>query len=299
MTEVSRHSTLTSELRHDVAQLLDAAQRTDGVAALSEQAVLALAHGAPVVEHFVVADETHGVVGYGNVLVGRDAEPPMAEIVVGPTRRRRGHGAAVVAAILDAYPQARVWAHGDLPTARALAQATGLSATRTLLQLRRPLGGADLPELPQRDDIIVRTYAGVEDDQEILRVNNAAFDWHPEQGGWTLADIAERTGSEWFDEAGLFLAFDADAGDGADHRLLGFHWTKIHGADLGEVYIVGVDTTAQGRGLGRYLTLAGLHYLDSRVAECNLYVEGDNTAALHTYHRLGFEQYAIDVAYGR
>lgn len=309
MTDVARCSTLTGDQRHDVAQLLDAALVADGVAALSEQSVLALAHSAPGVDHFVVVDASTGVVGYGNVLTGRDGESPMAEVVVAPTSRRRGHGVALVTAILDAYPQARLWAHGDLSAARAVAAAAGLSATRTLLQLRRPLGGADLPAMPHRDDIILRTYAGVEDDAEILRVNNAAFDWHPEQGGWTLADIAERTGSDWFDEAGLFLAFDnsapgAQRADGSapsadSHRLLGFHWTKIHGADLGEVYIVGVDATAQGRGLGRHLTLAGLHYLNSRVAQCTLYVEGDNTAALHTYRRLGFEQYAIDVAYGR
>ncbi len=28
-----------------------------------------------------------------------------------------------------------------------------------------------------------------------------------------------------------------------------------------------------------------------------LYVEGDNTAALHTYERLGFERFHVDVAY--
>ncbi|NMO04405.1 mycothiol synthase [Gordonia sp. TBRC 11910] len=294
MTEVARLSVLDAQQRHAVAQILGAAAEADGVAALSEQAVLAVAHGAPDVEHFLASDDD-SISGYANVLPGRDDEPSMAELVVDPDRRRRGVGSALVTAVVEAFPDVRLWAHGDLPAAAALAASNGLSATRTLLQLRRPLDGADLPELPQRDDIIVRTYSGAEDDAEILRVNNAAFDWHPEQGGWTLDDIAARTGSDWFDEAGLFLAYDA----AAPGHLLGFHWTKIHGPDLGEVYIVGVDPAAQGRGLGRYLTLAGLHYLDPLVAECNLYVEGDNTAALHTYERLGFGRYAIDVAYGR
>ena len=62
---------------------------------------------------------------------------------------------------------------------------------------------------------------------------------------------------------------------------------------------MGVDPAAQGRGLGRMLTLAGLHYFaDRRIGTVMLYVEGDNTAALHTYERLGFARYAVDVAYG-
>ena len=54
----------------------------------------------------------------------------------------------------------------------------------------------------------VSTYRGPDDDAELLRVNNAAFAWHPEQSGWTAADIAERRGEPWFDAAGLFMAFD-------------------------------------------------------------------------------------------
>jgi mycothiol synthase len=198
----------------------------------------------------------------------------------------------------------------------------GLTPRRQLLQLRRPLS-QPLPELVVPADLVLRTYSGPADDAEILRVNNAAFAWHPEQGGWGPEQISERTASDWFDPAGLFLAFDA----GDPNTLLGFHWTKVHPAEgdqqspetkrsgarpdqetkrsgarpgqLGEVYIVGVDTGAQGRGLGRILTLAGLHYLhDLGLQEVELYVEGDNTAALNTYNKLGFARYAIDVAYG-
>ena len=57
---------------------------------------------------------------------------------------------------------------------------------------------------------------------------------------------------------------------------------------------------AQGRGLGALLTLAGLHYLADRLGTEGtvlLYVEADNTAAVKTYRRLGFERYSADVAY--
>ncbi|UUZ57621.1 GNAT family N-acetyltransferase [Nocardioides sp. B-3] len=46
---------------------------------------------------------------------------------------------------------------------------------------------------------------------------------------------------------------------------------------------------ARGRGLGRALTLAGLHHLAGLgVSEVLLYVEADNHAARSTYTKLGF-----------
>ncbi|MFW0796627.1 mycothiol synthase [Gordonia sp. CPCC 205515] len=278
--------------------LVDAAREADGVSPLSEQSRAAIDSAANTAVRHVYSD-----FGYANVLAGRDGEPAMIEAVVDPVHRRQGHGRALLSAAfgtareLTADPAPRAWAHGDLPGAIALAESLGLARRRELLQLRRPLGptAPDLPALEPRDDLLLRTYDGATDDAEILRVNNAAFDWHPEQGGWSLDQITERVQSSWFDPAGLFLAFD----EADPQQLLGFHWTKVHSAALGEVYIVGVDPAAQGRGLGRLLTLAGLHYLADRgLPEVELYVEGDNTAALHTYERLGFSQYAIDVAYG-
>jgi mycothiol synthase len=72
---------------------------------------------------------------------------------------------------------------------------------------------------------------------------------------------------------------------------------------MGEVYIVGVDPAAQGRGLGAALTLRGLHHLAERLdgpgrdAQVMLYVEADNSAAVKTYRRLGFDVVNADVAY--
>jgi mycothiol synthase len=93
------------------------------------------------------------------------------------------------------------------------------------------------------------------------------------------------------------MAFDEETG-----ALLGFHWTKVHNEDLGEVYVVGVDPAAQGRGIGASLTLIGLHHLAKRLSTNSqptviLYVEADNSAAVNTYRRLGFEVSGIDVAY--
>ncbi|MGB3301224.1 mycothiol synthase [Gordonia sp. (in: high G+C Gram-positive bacteria)] len=289
--------------------LCERAERVDGIAPLAEQARFAISSGADL--HLL---SEHG---YANVIAARDGGAAMVEAVVDPEFRGRGEGRALVDAALSAAEgvpgseKPQVWAHGDLPAATFVAAALGLERARELLQLRRPVsveaGAQPLPEIPERDDIVVRTYAGPADDAEILRVNNDAFSWHPEQGGWTQAEIDERTGADWFDPAGVFLAFDST--DPA--KLLGFHWTKIHPAvgdepALGEVYIVGVDSAAQGRGLGSLLTLAGLHYMAALtdddgplLKEVELYVEGDNAAALHTYERLGFTRYTADIAYRR
>jgi mycothiol synthase len=166
---------------------------------------------------------------------------------------------------------------------------------RELLQMRRPLTA--LPPVTVPDGVRITTYSGPNDDAELLRVNNAAFAWHPEQSGWTLADIAERRGERWFDPRGLFMALDEQT-----DKLLGFHWTKVHCDDLGEVYVIGVDPAAQGRGLGATLTLVGLHHLAEKLSGAAdptvmLYTEADNLAAVKTYERLGFDVFSVDAAY--
>jgi len=287
---------LSADIARQIRELLDHATATDGVAPVSEQAVLALR--APEAACHLVAVREGAVAGYVNLVAAHGEHPAMAEAAVDPRHRGRGIGAALVAAALsEGGRAARVWAHGNLPAARAVAGRLGLGVARELWQMRRPLATPELPELTVPDGILLRTYAGPADDAELLRVNNAAFDWHPEQGGWGEGEIAVRRESSWFDPKGLFIA--VDPADPA--RMLGFHWTKVHDDEnpaVGEVYVVAVDPAAQGRGLGRLLTLAGLHYLRDRgLGEVLLYTEADNTAAVHTYTRLGFGTSHVDAAY--
>ncbi|OBG70794.1 MULTISPECIES: mycothiol synthase [unclassified Mycobacterium] len=298
MTAADWRPALTAHQQQQVRELVDAATEADGVAPVGEQVLRELAHQRTA--HLLSTDAAGAVVGYLNLAPPRDGDAAMAELVVHPAARRRGVGAALARAALAKSGAAnRFWAHGTLEPARATAAALGLVPVRELLQMRRSL--REVPPAPEVAGVRIRTYAGPDDDAELLRVNNAAFAYHPEQGGWIEADIAERRDEPWFDPAGLFLAFDDEDDDGA---LLGFHWTKVHldRPGLGEVYVVGVDPAAQGRGLGLALTAVGVESLARRLAEAAqptvlLYVESDNVAAVRTYERLGFGVHSVDTAY--
>jgi mycothiol synthase len=209
------------------------------------------------------------------------------EIVVDPDHRRQGHGAGLMTRLLAAGER-EFWAHGDLPGAQALAAAKHLRAARTLLVLRLVMDAAPAEE-PSPAGITVRTFEP-QDVDAIVRVNGLAFAAHPEQGAMDRADFERRASSDWFDPAGLFVAE-------RDGDVVGFHWTKVqHG--LGEVYVVGVDPSEQGSGLGTALTVRGLRHLhDSGIRTVDLYVEGDNAPALALYRRLGFTERARDVLY--
>ncbi|WP_137148673.1 mycothiol synthase [Mycolicibacterium sp. CR10] len=293
MMSISWHARLTEDEQHQIRDLIGAARSIDGVAPVGDQVLREL--GQERTRHLLAVEDAE-IRGYLNLVPSAADTPAMAEVVVHPSARRRGIGTTMIGtALREAGPGARIWAHGNLEPARATASALGLEVVRKLLQMKRPLAG--LPPTPVAEGVRMTTYSGPQDDAELLRVNNAAFSWHPEQGGWTEADLAERRSEPWFDPAGLFLAYDEQTG-----ALLGFHWTKQHSASLGEVYVVGVDPTAQGRGLGAALTMVGLEHLAARLSAAEdaavmLYVESDNAAAVKTYRRLGFEVFTVDAAY--
>jgi mycothiol synthase len=293
----------------DVLVLANAAGDTDGAFPLSEHVMLHIRQGgeAPAV-HLMIRDPDGSLAGYAHVDTTDEVEGPSAELVVHPLRRRHGLGRALVGAALDAAREAdprdrlRLWAHGDHPSAGALALGMGFERSRVLWQMRRSLY-APMPELRLPAGISLRTFRPGVDDQAWVQVNNRAFADHPDQGRWTLADLRVRMAEPWFDPAGFLLAVDP-AG-----RILGFHWTKVHGGrresegghqhdPIGEVYVLGVDPDAHGLGLGTSLTVAGLRHLRTRdLDQAMLYVDESNQAAVRLYSRLGFARWTTDVSY--
>ncbi|MEO6018920.1 MAG: mycothiol synthase [Knoellia sp.] len=289
-----------------VLALAGRAADADGVDAISEAFRLALTSPRSEVTHFVAYDDDSTAASASPLLgyAARDATGS-AELVVDPDSRRQGAGRALLTAVLGGARtghQSGVWAHGNLPGAQGLAAAEGLVSTRELHVMARPLTADDAadPVLPQ--GFSVRTFVPGRDEQAWLEVNGLAFASHPEQGSITLQDLQDRMAQEWFDPAGFFLVEDTKVtGEDGGHPLAAFHWTKREPkSKTGEVYVVGVRPAYQGRGLAGPLTGIGTAYLARQgCTEVELYVDGDNTRALATYRRAGFEDAAIHVVYGR
>ena len=283
-----------------VLELVRAATATDGVRPLSEEAELRLQHGSSS-GHDVVVRDGNALAGYARLDDG------VAELVVHPDLRRRGHGAALLDRLLDLAGDRplSIWAHGDLAGSAELLAPRGFTRARVLLQMRRELDGVDpdpRPALPA--DVSVRPFRPGRDEAAWLGVNARAFASHPEQGRMTAEDLRLREQEAWFDPAGFLLAWRGDPDAGGE--LLGFHWTKVHppgdaGPEaVGEVYVLGVDPGAQGLSLGRALTDLGLAHLRGRgLGEVLLYVEEDNLPAVRLYEGRGFRRFSADVSWRR
>jgi mycothiol synthase len=266
-----------SDLR-EIARISAASAEADGADPLDEGAWRRLEHHA---------DELDVRVERGAGFTVADGE--LLHLVVAPDHRRTGLGGRLLAAALTgAVHPWSAWSHGDHPAAAALARTNGFARVRDLWVMRRSLAGlGDVERHDQNASYEVRSFQPG-DEAELLRVNGAAFADHPEQAGMDADELAERMAEPWFDPADLFVAVEGD-------RMYGFHWTKRHSATLGEVYVVGIDPDAQGKGLGRILVDVGLRHLRSLgLDDVLLYVEADNVPAVRLYDGLGFTHAAVD-----
>jgi mycothiol synthase len=309
---VDRADRLTPDEVKQILELADLAGDVDGAYPLSEHVVLHLRHGgeAPAV-HLLIRDGD-SITGYAHIDPTDRIEGPSAELVVHPMKRRRGLGRALVTQALavarenDPQGRLRLWAHGDHPSAGALAVSLGFTRARVLWQMRRSLY-APIPPAPLPDGVTIRAFDPGRDEEAWLAVNARAFADHPEQGRWTAEDLRVRMAERWFDPEG-FLVAERDS----DGKLLGFHWTKIHGtvhvegqaepehqhSAIGEVYVLGVDPDAHGLGLGAALTTAGLAYLRHKgLDQAMLYVDESNQAAVKLYTKLGFVRWTTDTCF--
>ncbi|MFE3998761.1 mycothiol synthase [Nocardioides sp. YIM B13467] len=257
-----------------VLAIAKATEAYDGVAPLDEATLLTLRNRP---EDAAIWGDVRGF----GLMIGTELS-----LVVLTQHRGVGLGRQLLLRAPSLTPGTTAWSHGDNPAAARLAATQGWERTRELWVMRRPVSG--LPPAPETPDgILVRGFEPG-DEAELLRVNAAAFAHHPEQGSLDEAGLRERMAESWFDPSGLVTAWEGD-------KLLAFHWTKRHSETKGEVYVVGVDPAAQGRGLGKLVTLLGLNHLAAvGVERIHLYVEGDNTPAVRLYEGLGFTRAAAD-----
>jgi len=286
------------------------------VGPLSEHVMLHLRYGGDPSARNLLLVRDGELAGYAHLDPTDQVAGPSGELVIHPAHRGQGLGLELLHALIAEAGgrQLRLWAHGDLPAAARLAAAAGFRRARALWQMRRSLQ-ARLGQPQLADGVTVRTFEVGADEEAWIDLNALAFASHPEQGAWTRADLDVREREPWFNPAGFFLAERAG-------KLVGFHWTKIHGQSggqtgrglepgaegrepgthghepIGEVYVVGVDPAERGSGLGRALTVVGLRYLRSQgLFEVMLYVDEGNTAAIGLYESLGFTHWDTDVMF--
>jgi mycothiol synthase len=268
---------LDDATRHAVRELIAEVEARDGAPPLSDHALLQLSASGPT--HLLAYDGDE-LVGYAQLADG------VAELA-----SRNAAGKLLAAAEPYAPDDLLVWAHGQASPVGPAAEARGYVRQRALWQLRRPV--TDLPDASLPGGVTVRSFVPGQDEDAWLAVNAAAFAEHPEQGRWTRADIDARERKSWFDPAGFLLAE-------RDETLLGFHWTKMHPGQIGEVYVLGVAPSAQGMRLGPALLAMGLDYLAGRGArELMLYVEESSAGAMGLYERFGFRRHDVSRQYRR
>ena len=292
---------LTDEQQQGVLALIAEATDQDGIPPIAEHVVLHLRHGGDKDDRHLILSEEKTIVGYAHIDLTDAVAGSSAELVIHPRFRGKGYGRALLKEITR-ITSPRLWSHGDLGSARKLASDNGFVRVRTLAQMRRSL---EIPLPALSAEIEIRSFLPGVDDQAWLVLNNRAFEGHPEQSNWTLEDLDNRIKEPWFDPSGFLLATQNDS-------LLAFCWTKLHGAHshshgakgehghdpIGEIYAMGVDPTVHGKGFGRAMTIAGLRYLRFRgLNSAMLYVDAENSAAIHLYKNLGFSEWGRDVMY--
>lgn len=268
---------------HEVEHLIERVYRADGHKPMDEHRWVDAAHGGrSEFASLVLTEEGHDhLVAYAQVTRGEQSWA--IDLVIDPHHRYdaliiapRLLGAAVDLIAESGGGHVHYWVYEPTEAHTRIANLVGLSPGRDLWQMRVPL------PLAETTDLVTRTFVPGVDEEAWLEVNNAAFAWHPEQGGWTLDDVRQREDEPWFD-AGGFLLHERDG------RMAGFCWTKVHEEPpVGEIYVIAVHPDFAGRGLGRALTVAGLAHLAGSTDTGMLYVDADNAPAVKLYEALGF-----------
>ena len=284
-------------------RLHDEAEAVDGHESLGDAVWRDLERPVTPGSAGVLATDDDRPVGFAYVDRSDNVSPPHwdAGVVTHPDHRGGEVERALLERTVDHVSGAGgglvvLWVFDPDDGADRAAEQTGFRHQRDLYQQRVALPLVEVPSWPP--GVEVRPFVPGRDDAAWLEVNNRAFAGHPEQGGWVEDTLQRRMAEPWFDPKGFLLAFDADG-------LAGFCWTKVHPAtstdpELGEIFVIGVDPSRQGTGLGRALVVGGLASLAERgVTRGMLFVDADNEGALRLYGSLGFTTSRVDRAYER
>jgi len=294
---------LSKSQQESVLALIKAAHDFDGTPPIAEHVLLHLRHGGDKSDSHLVIEENKEVIAYAHLDTTDLVAGPSVEAVVHPQHRGKGLGALILKEALKICgDKTRIWSHGDLPAAKAIAASLKLERIWSNLLMSKSLGEIQ----PVTSKYPIRTFISGLDNQAFLDLNNKVFANYPDQGGWSEDDLKVRVNESWFDGKGFFVAEDRG-------ELIGFCWTKIHSAHthshtdgdddhgheaLGEIYVLAVNPDYKGQGIGRDLTITGLNYLKYQgLNNVMLYVGVENKPAFKLYKSLGFNEFGSDVMY--
>lgn len=162
---------------------------------------------------------------------------------------------------------------------------------RTIVEMHAPLPLLGSRSHQPSQEFRFREFPGTEANEDerrraadtVIRINNAAFADHPEQGQMSASSFARRTAAAWFDSDGLSIA----SVSGHD---VGFVWMKCDPPRPAELHVVAVDPNAVVKGLGRALVHRGFAHATTEhgATEAMLFVDTSNTRAVGLYESLGF-----------
>ncbi|ASY13787.1 mycothiol synthase [Candidatus Nanopelagicus hibericus] len=294
---------LSKSQQESALALIKAAHDFDGTPPIAEHVLLHLRHGGDKSDSHIVFESSNQVIAYAHLDTTDLVAGPSVEAVVHPNHRGKGLGALILKeAIKVCGDKTRIWSHGDLPAAKAIATSLNLERLWSNLLMSKSLGEIQ----PVTSKYPIRTFIPDLDNQAFLSLNNKVFSNYPDQGGWSGDDLKVRLNEAWFEKEGFFVAE-------AKGELIGFCWTKIHGAHthshsggdedhghdaLGEIYVLAVNPDYKGQGIGRDLTITGLNYLKYQgLNNVMLYVGVENKPAFNLYKSLGFNEFGSDVMY--
>jgi mycothiol synthase len=254
---------LTPGQRFEVLDLINRTEVALEREALDETRRRGVVHGWPG-EHYLLLEDGH-LVQYAH---GTAGDVTSVEMVGG------GLDEDLLSLVLERHAVVDWWRRDSCERPH--------NAVRTLQLLARTLTDVGAPPPPHGT---LRTFEPGQDNASWLELNNAAFAHHPEQGAWSEPDLEARLREPWFDPSG-FLVLDIDG------ALAASCWTKVHELyreRFGEIYVLTVSPSHQGRGLGRVMLAAGLYALRRKgVTRVELFVDADNAPALALYQSMGF-----------
>ena len=249
---------LSKSQQESVLALIKAAHDFDGTPPIAEHVLLHLRHGGDKSDSHIVFEEGNHVIAYAHLDTTDLVAGPSVEAVVHPNHRGKGLGSLILRdAIKVCGDKTRIWSHGDLPAAKAIAASLKLERLWSNLLMSKSLGDIQ----PVTSKYPIRTFIPDLDNQAFLSLNNKVFANYPDQGGWSEDD---------------------DHG----HEALGEIYVLAVNPDY-KGQGVGRDLTITGL---NYLKYQGLNNV-------MLYVCVENKPAFNLYKSLGFNEFGSDVMY--